>query len=249
VPHHLLDRVAPGERFSAGRFALEATEAVADIRARGRQPIVVGGTGLYLRALLEGLFVEPPLDRPRREALGRLTDAMDHAELVRWASRLDPGFAAAGRHRAARAIEIALLTGHPLSWWQRTAKAAAGVRGWVVRLTLPRAVLHQRIRARTATMVSGGLLAEVAAALADGAPPEGPGMDGIGVREAVAVLHGTLPEALLGDTIATATRQYAKRQETWFRHQLGPVALTLDATRPPEQLATAIRTAWEQGAA
>lgn len=246
VPHHLVDVVSPGERYSAGRFALEAAEKVEEIRRRGRRPVVVGGTGLYLKALLEGLFIEPPLDRPRRDALARWTAALDHATLVRWAGRLDPAFEGGGRHRAARAIEIALLTGYPLSWWHRTAKAEAGVRGWVVRLTLPRAVLHQRIAARTAAMVAEGLLAEVATVMAEGAPAEGPGMDSIGVREAVAVLQGRMPDAALVEAITVATRQYVKRQETWLRHQLGPVALVLDATRPPEQLAEAIRTAWEK---
>ena len=91
---------------------------------------------------------------------------------------------------------------------------------WFVRLTLPRAVLHQRIRARAEEMVRRGLLEEVAALLADGAPAAGPGMDGIGVREAVAVLQCGLPRDLLVDAIATATRQYAKRQETWFRNRM-----------------------------
>ena len=98
-------------------------------------------------------------------------------------------------------------------------------------------------------MLERGLLEEVAAVLADGAPIEGPGMDGIGVREAVAVLQGRLPRDLLVSSIATATRQYAKRQETWFRHQLHGDVLVLDATRPPEQLAATIAAAWEQQSA
>lgn len=247
VPHHLLDVIAPGERYSAGRFAAAAAEAIAGIRARGNLPVVVGGTGLYVRALVEGLFAEPALDRGRRDALAAITDTMDHATLVRWAARLDPGFRGeGGRHRAARAIEIALLTGQPLSWWQEAAKADAAITPWTVRLTAPRPVLHQRIATRTEEMVRRGLLEEVAAALADGAPLEGPGMDGIGVREAVAVLQGRLPRDLLVSAIATATRQYAKRQETWFRHQLGDDVLVLDATRPADQLAAAIATAWER---
>lgn len=247
VPHHLLDLIRPGERYSAGRFAVEAAEAIAQIRGRERMPLVVGGTGLYLKALVDGLFSEPPLDRPRRDALARVTEGMDNATLVRWAARLDPGLpAGSGRQRASRAIEIALLTGHSLRWWQRAAAAQGVVHPWLVRLTVPRQVLHQRIRARTEEMVRRGLVEEVAAALADGAEPEAAGMDGIGVREAVAVLQGRLPRELLVDTIATATRQYAKRQETWFRHQIGGEMLTLDATRPPEQLAATIAAEWER---
>src|SRR5690606_10102395 len=221
VPHHLLDLVPPGERYSAGRFAADAGEAIAQIRSRGGFPVVVGGTGLYVRALTEGLFAEPPLDRPRREALAAVTGLMDNATLVRWASRLDPAFpGGTGRQRATRAIEMALLTGRPLSWWQRNASTGAQVRGWIVRLIAPRAVSHQRCNGSAAEMVRRGLVEEVAAALSDGAPLTGPGMDGIGVREAVDVLQGRLDREELATTIAAATRKYAKRQETWFRHQV-----------------------------
>jgi tRNA dimethylallyltransferase len=247
VPHRMLDIVRPGERYNAGRYAQDASVAIGAVRGAGRLPVVVGGTGLYVRALADGLFVEPPLDRPRRDALVAVTDAMDHGTLVRWASRLDPGYTGSGgRHRAQRAIEMALLSGHPLSWWQRAAATQGIIAPWVVRLTVPRAVLHQRIRARTEEMLRRGMIEEVAAALADGAPLTGPGMDGIGVREAVAVLQGQLPREALVDAVTIATRQYAKRQETWFRHQMGSDVLTLDATRPPEQLAAAIRAAWER---
>lgn len=250
LPHHMVDLIPPGERFSAGRFALEAAEVITAVRARDRLPIVVGGTGLYVKALVEGLFHEPPLDPDRREQLSRFTATLDHPTLVRWASRLDRSYAlAGGRQRAARAIEIALLTGRSLSWWQRSAETQGVVHPWTVRLTLPRPVLHQRIRVRAEEMVRRGLLQEVAAALADGAAPGAPGMDGIGVREAVAVLLGTLPRDQMVDAIVIATRQYAKRQETWFRHQVRGDVLTLDATRPPEELAANILAAWEQRAA
>jgi tRNA dimethylallyltransferase len=247
VAHHLIDLVRPGERYSAGRFAVEAAEAISLIRQRGHLPVVVGGTGLYVKALAHGLFAEPPLDRPRRDEMSAATARMDHSMLVRWASRLDPGFnGGGGKHRAARAIEIALLTGYPLSWWQRRAAMQGSVQPWIVRLTAPRPVLHQRIQARTEEMLRRGLVEEVATALAEGAPASGPGMDGVGVREAVAVLHGRLPRESLAEAITAGTRQYAKRQETWFRHQLGADVLTLDATRPPEQIAAAIVAAWER---
>jgi len=250
VPHHLIDIIRPGERYSAGRFALHAGEAIREIRERGKLPVVVGGTGLYIKALVHGLFAEPPLDRPRREQVTAVTDAMDHSTLVRWASRLDPGFRGdGGRHRAARAIEIAILTGYPLSWWQRSAAIEGSVAPWIVRLTAPRPIVHQRIRARTDEMIRRGLVEEVAAALADGGEPGGAGMDGVGVREAVAVLQGEMKREALADAIATSTRQYAKRQETWFRHQLGPDVLTLDATRTPEQVAATIAAAWENSPA
>ncbi|MDX2193139.1 MAG: tRNA (adenosine(37)-N6)-dimethylallyltransferase MiaA [Gemmatimonadales bacterium] len=245
VPHHGLDLIRPGERFSAGRFAELAAGWLGAIRARGAEPVVVGGTGLYLRALVDGLFHEPPLDPERRRRLDAFTARLEPLELARWARRLDATFAGGGRQRAARAIEIALLTGRPLSWWQVAARRAGAVRPFTVRLTLPRALLHERIRRRAEAMVRGGLLEEAAAALADGAAPGAPGLDGVGYREAVAVLTGEAPREGLVDAIATSTRQYAKRQETWFRHQLGGPGFALDAARPPEQLADEILRAWD----
>ncbi len=246
VPHHMIDLVALGERYNAGRYALDAGNAIAAIGATGQMPVVVGGTGLYVRALTDGLFVEPPMEATSRQALSDATAAMDHATLVRWASRLDRRFGGTGgRHRAQRAIEIALLTGRPLSWWQRSAASQRVIDPWVVRLTVPRPVLHQRIHQRTEEMIRRGLVEETEAAIAGGAPLTGPGMDGIGVREVVQVLQGTLPRDQLADAVSVATRQYAKRQETWFRHQLDS-ALTLDATRSPSQLAETVFNAWEQ---
>lgn len=246
VPHHGIDIAEPGERYSAGRYALEATEWIAEIRGRGRLPVVVGGTGLYVRALADGLFKEPPLEGGRRAALAAFTAGLSVSELVRWAARFDPGFQGGGRQRAARAIEVALLSGYPLSWWQRTARAEAVIEPWYVRLTVPRQVLHQRIAARSAEMVRRGLVEEVAAVLAEGHLAGAPGLDGIGVREAVEYLHGQRSRESIPEAITLATRQYAKRQETWFRHQLGRPARHLDATRPPDELAADIAAAWRQ---
>lgn len=246
VPHHGLDIAEPGERFSAGRFALEATEWLAAIATRGALPVVVGGTGLYIRAIAEGLFLEPPLEPARRVALQGFTAALTGGELVRWARRLDPSFTGGGRQRAARAIEVALLTGYPLGWWQRAARADAAIEPWYVRLTAPRAVLHQRIAARTAEMLRRGLVEEVAAVLAEGHLAGAPGLDGVGVREAVEYLHGRRSRESLAEAITVATRRYAKRQETWFRHQLPDPTRAFDATRPPEALAREIAAAWHR---
>ncbi len=244
VPHHGLDLVEPGERFSAGRFARAAAGWIAEVRARGRLPVVVGGTGLYVRALAEGLFVEPPLDPDRRRALEHWVAGLPPGELVRWAGRLDHGFAGGGRQRATRAIEIALLTGHPLSLWHRRARSEGTIAPWYVRLSAPRPVLHQRIRVRAEEMVRRGMIEEVAAVLSEGHSPQAPGLDGVGIREAVDYLHGRRARDSIAEAIATSTRQYAKRQETWFRHQLRGPVLTLDATRPPEELAGEVAAAW-----
>ena len=252
VPHRGLDLIDPGERYSAGRFARDATGWIADARAAGRQPIVVGGTGLYIRALAEGLFHEPPFDPTHRERLRHWSESLEGAELARWAGRLDPSFLGGGRQRAARAIEVALLTGHALSWWQREARESGTLCPWYIHLTVPRDVLHRRLAARVDQMLADGLVAEVRAQLARDVAPDAPGLDGIGYREVVSMLQGELPEAVLRETIIVATRRYAKRQETWFRNQLRepgigsrePGIWTLDATEPAAMLARRIHDRW-----
>lgn len=241
VPHWGLDLVDPGERYSAGRFARDAAAWLAEMPP-DRQPIVVGGTGFYVRALVDGLFHEPPLDAGRRARLRELLKGAD--DLAAWAVRLDPGFSGGGRQRAARSVEVTLLTGRPLSWWQRHAAAEGTMTPWYVRLTVPRAVLRRRIADRTADMLAAGLVAEVEALLAQGVPPEAAGLDGVGYREVVAHLQGRLPVADLPAAIERATARYAKRQETWFRHQLPADTLTFDATGGPARLADDIAARW-----
>lgn len=246
VPHLGIDLVEPGERYSAGRFARDASGWLGALDA-GRRPVVVGGTGLYIRALVDGLFHEPPLDPARRARLARWTSGAER--LAGWASRLDPGYTRGGRQRAARAVEIALLTGRPLSWWQSEARAESVMRPWYVRLTVPRAVLHQRIAARTGAMLAAGWIEEVRRVLARGVSPAAPGLDAVGYREIVRHLQGNLDAARLSEAIVTSTRRYAKRQETWFRHQLGRDArVTLDATAPADELATRLIELWERDA-
>jgi tRNA dimethylallyltransferase len=244
VPHHGIDLIEPGGRYSAGHFARDAVAWLADIRARGKPPIIVGGTGLYVRALAEGLFAEPPLEPAQRRSLDAWTARLEPIELLRWAARLDPGFRGGGRQRAARAIEVALLSGHPLSYWQQAARAQGSLDPWYIVLTVPRPVLHQRIARRAEEMVRRGLIEEVASVLAEGHAPNAPGLDGIGVREAVEYLHGHRPRDTVADAIAVGTRQYAKRQQTWFRHQLCGDVITLDATRSPDKLAAEIAELW-----
>jgi tRNA dimethylallyltransferase len=243
VPHTGIDLIEPGERYSAGRFARDAVGWLDQARVTGRQPVVVGGTGFYVRALAEGLFREPPLDAARREPLRAWASTLPAATAAHWAARLDRRFAGGGRQRAARAIEVALLTGRPLSWWQREARETGVLTPWYIHLTLPRETLHRRIAARVDTMLAAGLVAEVRTLLGRGVTATASGMDGVGYREVVAMLEGRLPERDLREAIVVSTRRYAKRQETWFRHQLRG-AWMLDATESPESLATAIAERW-----
>jgi tRNA dimethylallyltransferase len=246
VPHHGLDLVDPGTRYSAGHFARDGVCWLGEIRGRDNLPVVVGGTGLYVKALADGLFAEPLLDAGKRRSLDAWTARLEPIELLRWAARLDPGFGGGGRQRAARAIEVALLSGHPLSYWQQAARAQGSLEPWYIVLTVPRPVLHQRIARRADDMMRRGLIEEVAAVLAEGHGAKTPGLDGIGIREAVEYLHGMRPRESVAEAIAVGTRQYAKRQQTWFRHQLGGGVVTVDATRSPEKLAAEIAGMWER---
>lgn len=253
VPHYGVDLVEPGERYSAGRFARDAAGWLTEIRGAGRVPLVVGGTGFYVRALADGLFHEPPLDPERRARVREWSAGRPGTELARWALRLDPRFSGGGRQRASRAIEVALLTGRPLSLWQRMARATGVMRPWYIVLTLPRELLRRRIAERVDAMLAGGLIEEVRAELARGTAPGAPGLDGLGYRETVACLTGHLALAELRESIVRSTQHYAKRQETWFRHQLRQrssdvgaqeAAWSLDATQPAPALADAILERW-----
>jgi tRNA dimethylallyltransferase len=259
VPHRGLDLVEPGERYSAGRFARDAAGWLAEVRASGRLPLVVGGTGFYVRALADGLFHEPPLDAARRERLRAWVARLSGTDLARWALRLDPRFSGGGRQRAARVLEVALLTGRPLSLWQRMARATGVMRPWYIVLTLPRERLRRRIAERVDAMLAAGLVAEVEAELARGTAADAAGLDGVGYRETVAMLAGRLAPADLRGAIVVATQRYAKRQETWFRNQLRdqPSAFsgqpervwTLDATATAAALADLIGGRWRTVAA
>jgi len=244
VPHLGIDVVDPGQRYSAGRFARDAAAWIREILP-ARRPVVVGGTGFYVRALADGLFREPPMDGERRTRLRDWSDA--HPGLAAWAARLDPRYTGGGRQRAARTVEVALLTGRPLSWWQAQARSDGVIRPWYVRLSVPRAVLHRRIRQRADAMIAAGLVDEVRRLRERGVPPGGAGLDAVGYAEVAAHLDGLLSPWELPEAIATATRQYAKRQETWFRHQLrGAPVVTLDASEPAEQLARKVVELWEE---
>lgn len=239
VPHHGIDIIGPGERYSAGRFAKDAAAWIDAVAARDRMPLVVGGTGFYLRALFEGLFEEPELDEETRAALSGVLSAMTDADLVRWATRLDPEFReGGGRQRAARAIEVALLSGKPLSTLHKETPAPRPpCRAFYARLEVPRAELAERIARRTAAMIDAGLMDEVRRQLDAGVPADAPGLTGVGYREAAAVLQGRLKSDALAEAITSSTRQYAKRQDTWFRHQLPSPVLVLDGMRPAAALA------------
>ena len=252
VTHHGLDLLPPSERFSAGRFAEAARQWMAEIRARGHVPMLVGGTGFFLRALTHPMFEEPDVDPRQKEALKSYFNRMDREELRRWLRSLDEQGAKrlppeAGRQRIARMLEVVLLTGRTLRWWQQhSAAAIQPVQVLTFVLELPRDILYQRINTRVQEMVNNGLLEEVERLLARGYDERTPGMKTVGYIELLAYLKGetTLDGAI--DAIQRATRRYARRQETWFRHQLSEPVVRVDATMPHDQIVETIVREWQK---
>jgi tRNA dimethylallyltransferase len=224
VPHHLVDVLEPHEIYSAGEFARRAREAIAGIQERGRVPIVVGGSGLYLRALFAGISPVPPGDREVRRELRLRMQAEGLGVLREELARLDPPTAArlsAGdSQRVLRALEVALVSGRPLSSWiEEQPFGTQGIAGIRIGLTLPRTILYDQISGRVARMMEAGWREEVADLLRLGLSPDLPAFQAIGYRQLVRYLRGegSLEQAVA--EIVKETRRFAKRQETWFRKE------------------------------
>jgi tRNA dimethylallyltransferase len=229
VPHHGIDIVEPTERYSAARWTESAREWIDTIKANGRTPLVVGGTGLYLKALFGGLFDEPPLDAAQRASLASHLDTLSTDELRRWVASLDPARAHLGRTQLLRAIEIATLTGMPISHWHRDAPARDMVRARIL-VVDPGAVLAEWNAARTDAMIAAGWLDETRALMTSVAE-RAPAWNACGYATMRRLACGDLDPAAARDAIVIETRQYAKRQRTWFRHQLAGHEVTpLDPT-------------------
>jgi tRNA dimethylallyltransferase len=223
VPHHLVDILEPTESYSAGRFARDATRAIAEIRARGRLPVLVGGTLLYLRALREGLSALPRADAAIRAALDR--EAAEHgwSALHERLRQIDPAAAAriapSDRQRIQRALEVHALTGRPITELQRAGRNAQHGRIAVLALVPEhRADLAVRIEQRFDAMVEQGFVAEVERLRARGdLHAELPSMRAVGYRQLWSYLDGQYGWDEARRKAIVATRQYAKRQLTWLR--------------------------------
>jgi tRNA dimethylallyltransferase len=224
VPHRLFGHVDAAERYSVGRYLEEARAVVADARASGRTPVVVGGTGLYLRALTKGLSAVPPVPA-EVEAEGAALLAADLEGFRRDLFAHDPASAdlrPTDTQRLLRAWSVAKATGRTLSDWQRE-EPVPGLPGPVraVVLAPPRDALYARIERRWDAMMAAGALEEAEALHARGLPPDLPVMKALGVAPLIGRLRGEL-DADEADALAKRdTRRYAKRQLTWFRHQTG----------------------------
>jgi tRNA dimethylallyltransferase len=242
VPHHLVDILDPDERYDAERFRRDAAQAIAAIRARGRLPVVVGGTGLYIRALLRGLDPAPAADPEFRAALAaeaaRRGRAALHARLrteaPALAARLHPNDSV----RIIRALELTRRGPMARGTWARREAVFPAI---YVGLTMERTRLTSRLRARCAAMASSGLVAEVERLLARGYDESLPALQGIGYRDFARVVRGaTSPEEALR-TMQRDTVRYAKRQLTWFRREEGLEWIDVEGQGGPEGVAALLQ--------
>lgn len=217
VPHHGIDVADPAERYSAAEWSAMAHRAIRDAFARKRLPVIVGGTGFYIASLFKPLWEQPTLDPEQRLAVQQRLERFSLEELRRWCGALDPARAHFGRAQLLRAIEVALLTGRTLSGMHVSrARPALWRAGYL--LVDPGTELHGRIASRTAAMLEHGWLDEVRGLM--DVPEQAPAWNATGyelVRQHVA---GALGREEMLERIVIDTRQYAKRQRTWFRHQL-----------------------------
>ena len=226
VPHWLVDVCDPHEAYSAARFAADADLAMRDIHGRGRVPLLVGGTGLYFRAVLDGLSEMPASDPALRTQLEHEAGQSGWERLRAELEAADPAAAAriapADRQRTLRALEVWRATGTPISAWQGRARGGRGHR--VLRLVLApssRATLHDRIAQRFDAMLAAGFLDEVRRLRRDPRLHPGlPSMRAVGYRQAWQYLDGAFDEAGFRSRAIAATRQLAKRQLTWLRGEL-----------------------------
>ncbi|MCA9555202.1 MAG: tRNA (adenosine(37)-N6)-dimethylallyltransferase MiaA [Myxococcales bacterium] len=244
VPHHLIDVIEPTEQWSAAQFAAAADQVIAEVRGRGRVPILCGGTGLWMRALVRGIFeapdIEPEVRARIRGELLTLGPVALHARLA----AVDPE--AAGRiqptdpQRIGRALEVYETTGTPISALQAEhGFREARYRLVGVALEWPRDALNARIEARARAMYARGMVEETAAALAKGVPPDAPGLAIIGYRDAVRLLAGEIDRAEAERSTVVATRRYAKRQRNWFNHE--PDVHWISPELDPEQVLEHLR--------
>ncbi|HEU4875337.1 MAG TPA: tRNA (adenosine(37)-N6)-dimethylallyltransferase MiaA [Pyrinomonadaceae bacterium] len=227
VPHHLIDFVSPDVNYTAGEWAREAAQKIEEIESRGRVPLLVGGTGFYLRALRQPLFLSPPTDESLRRRLTRSREKHGPEHLHRLLTRIDPN---AARQlyprdwpRVQRALEVYLQTGKSIVDQQpeRPEPHESSRRLRILALNPPRAELYQRINERTEAHFRAGLVDEVRGLLARGFSPASNALGAHGYRRVVEYLQGLRDLDSAVEQTRLDVRHYAKRQLTWFRHEAG----------------------------
>jgi len=226
IPHHLLDVLGPKDEATAGGYRQLALQVLEELRRRKRVPVFTVGTGLYLRALLEGLADVPQRSEELRERLRASVEEYPPGHLHRLLKRLDPEaarkIAPADEQKLIRAVEVCILARKPISEVHTTGRVP--LEGWSilkVGLIPPREKLNERIHARTDAMLEHGWMGEVQALLESGLSEDSKPFDFIGYRELRAVLRGEIALEKARESIQQATRRYAKRQLTWFRKEPG----------------------------
>ncbi len=224
VAHHMVDVAEPTEEYSAARYAREAAAAIRDITARGRLPILVGGTGLYYRALTRGFFPGPGRDTGLRNRLERIADRKGVERLHRLLMRVDPASAervqARDRKRLVRALEVYFLTGRPMTAHFADTRSPLPEYDVVAfALEIPAEATAARVAARVDAQFEGGLLDEMRALLASGVPETAHPFTGLVYRQALEHLHGVRDEAATRELIARENRKYSRRQLIWFRKE------------------------------
>ncbi len=244
LPHHLFDALELGERASAGWFARAAAAVCAEITARGRVPVLVGGSGFYVRALMSGLSAEPPHDPAVRDRLREQADRLGVAALHARLTAVDPATAArlhpGDRQRVTRALEVYEASGRSLSEWHAEPASPELAADWAVaELRVTPAALDTRIAARTRMMFDGGLVEECAALVAAGRGAALRDLHAVGYDEALDLLGATIDREHAERRTNVRTRRLAKRQRTWFRHQLESTPVPVDG-RPLPSIATEV---------
>jgi tRNA dimethylallyltransferase len=224
VPHHLFGVADGADGWSVGRWARAAGPVIDEIVARGRTAVVVGGTGLYFKALTEGLADIPPTPAAVRVGVGKTFDTLGEARFRELLASVDPvaeaRIAPGDRMRLSRAMEVLEATGRPLTAWQAKTATALPADAWRAVVIEPeRDRLYARCDARFETMLERGALDEVRALIARGLDPDLPVMKAVGVRELAAHLRGEISLAQAAELARRETRRYAKRQLTWLRNQ------------------------------
>ena len=224
VPHHMIDVVDPLEAYSAARYAREAAAAIRDITGRGKLPILVGGTGLYYRALTRGFFPGPARDAALRARLEHVAARKGVGCLHRWLSQVDPPSAARIQlrdlKRIVRALEVHLLTGRPIT--AHFADTRPAIPEYVVvpfALSLPASEIAARVARRVHEQFERGIVDEVRALLASGLPESAHPFSGLVYRQVIEYLHGVRDEQETRELIVRENRRYAKRQLIWFRKE------------------------------
>lgn len=231
IVHHLIDIVEPTERYDVASFVRDAVKSMEEISARGRIPVIVGGTGLYIRSLTEGIFS------------GEFRDGMLRAQLKhRWdngenlweelnaldpvaAEKIDPK----NYVRIERALEVYYLTGKPISyWWERTSQPAANYRFLKIALRMPLEKLYMLIARRTQKMLVDGLVDEVKMLLEKNIPPDAPGLSSIGYPQVIRFIQGKITYDEMVAEITKKTKEYARKQMIWFRKERNLVWLNID---------------------